>query len=105
QQISDNLPRTSYIKAIDVWCFFSITFIFSQVVLHVAVDFDWGIPQRMREEPYPNIKYITDESKCNFNKIMKRVDAMKMAKYAYALTFFLFCIIYWAVVLENMKFE
>lgn len=31
QQISDTLPRTSYVKAIDVWCFFAITFIFSQV--------------------------------------------------------------------------
>lgn len=31
QQISDQLPKTSYIKAVDVWCFFSITFIFSQV--------------------------------------------------------------------------
>ncbi|KAK8394287.1 hypothetical protein O3P69_006470 [Scylla paramamosain] len=31
QQISDNLPKTSYIKAIDIWFFFCITFIFSQV--------------------------------------------------------------------------
>ncbi|XP_068202397.1 glutamate-gated chloride channel-like [Palaemon carinicauda] len=38
QQISDDLPRTSYTKAIDVWCFFSITFIFSQVILHVFVN-------------------------------------------------------------------
>ena len=31
QQIADGLPRTSYTKAVDVWCFFAITFIFSQV--------------------------------------------------------------------------
>ena len=31
QQISDGLPRTSYTKAIDVWCFFAIFYIFSLV--------------------------------------------------------------------------
>ena len=31
QQIADGLPRTSYTKAIDIWCFFSIAYIFSLV--------------------------------------------------------------------------
>jgi len=31
QQISDGLPQTSYTKAVDIWCFFAITLIFSQV--------------------------------------------------------------------------
>lgn len=37
QQISDQLPKTSYIKSVDVWCFFCITFIFSQVSLWAIV--------------------------------------------------------------------
>lgn len=31
QQISDGLPKTSYTKAVDVWCFFAITLIFTTV--------------------------------------------------------------------------
>ena len=31
QQIADGLPRTSYTKAIDIWCFFAIFYIFSLV--------------------------------------------------------------------------
>ena len=38
QQISDGLPQTSYTKAVDIWCFFAITLIFSQVIFHVAID-------------------------------------------------------------------
>ncbi|KAK7027880.1 hypothetical protein SK128_012580 [Halocaridina rubra] len=40
QQISNDLPRTSYTKAIDVWCFFALTFIFTQVILHVMINVD-----------------------------------------------------------------
>lgn len=45
QQISDGLPRTSYTKAVDVWCFFAITFIFSQVCwfLRVCVCLGGGV--------------------------------------------------------------
>ena len=32
QQISDGLPKTSYSKAIDVWYFFSLVFIFTLVM-------------------------------------------------------------------------
>ena len=31
QQISDGLPKTSYSKAVDIWCFFALSIIFSQV--------------------------------------------------------------------------
>jgi len=31
QQISEGLPKTSYTKAVDTWCFFAITMIFTQV--------------------------------------------------------------------------
>lgn len=31
QQVEDGLPSTSYTKAIDVWFFFAISFIFAQV--------------------------------------------------------------------------
>ncbi|XP_066961634.1 uncharacterized protein [Macrobrachium rosenbergii] len=44
QQISDDLPRTAYTKAIDVWCFFCLTFIFSQVILHVFVNVKLKLP-------------------------------------------------------------
>lgn len=37
QQISDGLPRTSYTKAVDVWCFFAITFIFTKVRFAVGM--------------------------------------------------------------------
>lgn len=35
QQISDDLPKTAYTKAIDIWCFFAITMMFTQVGLVV----------------------------------------------------------------------
>ena len=31
QQIEDSLPKTAYTKAIDVWCFFCLTIIMTQV--------------------------------------------------------------------------
>lgn len=31
QQIASGLPKTSYVKAVDVWCFFAITYIFTKV--------------------------------------------------------------------------
>ncbi|XP_064120498.1 uncharacterized protein LOC135225168 isoform X2 [Macrobrachium nipponense] len=45
QQISDDLPRTAYTKAVDVWCFFCLTFIFSQVILHVFVNMKLKLPR------------------------------------------------------------
>ncbi|XP_068239403.1 uncharacterized protein [Palaemon carinicauda] len=44
QQTSNDLPRTSYTKAIDVWSFFCLTFIFSQVILHVFVTVRFRLP-------------------------------------------------------------
>lgn len=55
QQISDGLPRTSYTKAVDVWCFFAITFIFTKVcgtlgftVGHVLMLRGKGLGMRVR---------------------------------------------------------
>nr|XP_027231093.1 uncharacterized protein LOC113822752 [Penaeus vannamei] len=40
QQISEDLPKTAYTKAIDVWCFFAITIMFTQVIYHIILDLD-----------------------------------------------------------------
>nr|XP_045595897.1 uncharacterized protein LOC123756697 isoform X1 [Procambarus clarkii] len=39
-QISDNLPKTSYVKLIDIWFFSSIMFSFLTVLLHTVVEYN-----------------------------------------------------------------
>lgn len=94
QQISDGLPRTSYTKAVDVWCFFAITFIFSQVIFHVAIDVEMSWPRRVRASP--RVKEIDLA-----NKPRRRFPALVVARIVYALLLVFFCLIYWAVVLVD----
>ncbi|XP_037793866.1 glutamate-gated chloride channel-like [Penaeus monodon] len=94
QQISDGLPRTSYTKAVDVWCFFAITFIFSQVIFHVAIDVEITWPRRMRTSP--RVKEIDLA-----NKPRRRFPPLVIARVVYAFLLVLFCLIYWGVVLVD----
>ena len=36
--ITDNLPKTSYVKMIDIWLLFSLSVPFLMVVLHTVID-------------------------------------------------------------------
>nr|XP_027211310.1 glutamate-gated chloride channel-like [Penaeus vannamei] len=96
QQISDGLPRTSYTKAVDVWCFFAITFIFSQVISTwpCAIDVEMSWPRRVRASP--RVKEIDLA-----NKPRRRFPALVVARIVYALLLVFFCLIYWAVVLVD----
>ncbi|XP_047482401.1 uncharacterized protein LOC125034558 [Penaeus chinensis] len=94
QQISDGLPRTSYTKAVDVWCFFAITFIFSQVIFHVAIDVEMTWPRRIRASPRVKEIDLT-------NKPRRRCPPLVVARVLYALLLVLFCLIYWVVVLVD----
>ncbi|XP_042887276.1 uncharacterized protein LOC122263045 [Penaeus japonicus] len=102
QQISDGLPRTSYTKAVDVWCFFAITFIFTKVIFHVLVDlqvklrtarFRW-----MRGQGVTKDLWDDEESRSR-----KRLDIMKVAKILYAAVAGVFLAVYWVVVISAME--
>ncbi|XP_066945877.1 uncharacterized protein [Macrobrachium rosenbergii] len=113
QQIAEGLPRTSYTKAIDVWCFFAITFIFTQVIFQVIVDVRikrksakgkqvsiflqricWQEGRGAETEEY------WDEEKEDPPKTNR---PLKAARYCYALIVAVFFIVYWIVVISNMK--
>ena len=40
--ISDSLPKTSYVKMIDIWLLFSLSVPFLMVVLHTVIDTQVG---------------------------------------------------------------
>ncbi|XP_066941310.1 uncharacterized protein [Macrobrachium rosenbergii] len=129
QQISNDLPRTSYTKAIDVWCFFSITFIFSQVILHVFVNL-----KHMRPclssclRPSSEVKEIAkkdnkassapENPESRQNSLHSEVprehraegsvtgddgqcNLLDYSRVFYLVLFGIFCVIYWSVVLTS----
>lgn len=115
QQMSESLPPTSYTKAIDVWCSFAITFIFSQVIFHVAIDvkFRWPrsrLQQSPRakgvEEPQVNKSPASDDPSSSSRSrsrslLLHLTDPLVAARVVYACVFILFCVAYWSVVLSN----
>ncbi|KAK7083907.1 hypothetical protein SK128_018701 [Halocaridina rubra] len=117
QQIADGLPRTSYTKAIDVWCFFAITFIFSQVIFQVLVDIRIKPkPKRDRNrvsillqricwsegsKPEVNEKWEEEEEVKEYDE--KTSKPLRAARIGYAIIVLLFLIIYWTVVISNME--
>ncbi|XP_063609109.1 uncharacterized protein LOC134783243 isoform X1 [Penaeus indicus] len=50
QQISDDLPKTAYIKAIDVWYFFAIMMMFTQVIYHIFLDLDISLRRNQGDD-------------------------------------------------------
>ncbi|KAK4301655.1 hypothetical protein Pmani_026213 [Petrolisthes manimaculis] len=94
QQISDTLPRTSYVKAIDVWCFFAITFIFSQVVLHVAIDVRLPCLRPLKSPPSSSKVKVLDINKRRSGRVLVA------ARVLYALLLLVFCVTYWGVLLS-----
>ncbi|XP_076068380.1 uncharacterized protein LOC143040827 [Oratosquilla oratoria] len=99
QQIADGLPRTSYTKAIDVWCFFAITYIFSQVILHVAVDVDLltSLVRRARRQH----RTIT-EVKPYGEPRRRSCVSLGNARVFYIIVFFVFAVAYWTVVIQSI---
>ncbi|CAL4066552.1 unnamed protein product, partial [Meganyctiphanes norvegica] len=99
QQISDTLPNTSYIKSLEIWFFFAIVFIFSQVIVHVAVDVDLSWWSRHKCCSYGSM-HVTPIMK-NKNKAKGR--GLNIATIVYAIILILFCIIYWACVFSYLE--
>ncbi|XP_042237824.1 uncharacterized protein LOC121876616 [Homarus americanus] len=103
QQISDGLPRTSYTKAIDVWCFFAITFIFTMVIFHVLVDLtgkiSYGLRRRRHVSIPKEVSWSVDEPKPK-----KGSRSMVAARIIYAIIVFIFLVIYWTVVITNIEY-
>ncbi|KAG0726210.1 Gamma-aminobutyric acid receptor subunit rho-3 [Chionoecetes opilio] len=101
QQISDGLPRTSYTKALDVWCFFAITLIFTKVIFHVFLDAMSKMKRRrhVAEEPGQSMWAAVGKAlPVGGNRLMV------WARGAYAVLVILFVIVYWTVVLSNMNY-
>ncbi|XP_068215524.1 uncharacterized protein [Palaemon carinicauda] len=113
QQIAEGLPKTSYTKAIDVWCFFAITFIFTQVIFQVVVD----VRIKRKSNPGKQVsiflqricwqegrgaeagEYLGEEKE----DPPKTNRPLKAARYCYALIVIIFFIVYWIVVIGSMK--
>ncbi|CAL4120869.1 unnamed protein product, partial [Meganyctiphanes norvegica] len=91
QQISNDLPRTSYIKSVDIWCFFALTYIFSQVVYHVLTD--------TRRWRCYGMKTSADDV-TNIDDSPRRVSSyllILIARIAYAFVLIIFLVVYWSV--------
>ncbi|XP_064084504.1 uncharacterized protein LOC135200106 isoform X2 [Macrobrachium nipponense] len=127
QQISNDLPRTSYTKAIDVWCFFSITFIFSQVILHVFVNLKLMRPCLAScLRPSSEVKEIAKkgnksssapenpgsrENSLQRSEVLRVEDSvtgddgqcnlLDYSRVFYLVLFATFCVVYWSVVLTS----
>ncbi|XP_045126023.1 uncharacterized protein LOC123513162 isoform X2 [Portunus trituberculatus] len=103
QQISDGLPRTSYTKAIDVWCFFAITLIFATVIFHVFIDVVGNMRIRRR-------RHVTEDTGINMWAAVGKAPPegadrlMLWARGGYAGVVVLFVVVYWSVVLANMDY-
>ncbi|KAK8394124.1 hypothetical protein O3P69_006367 [Scylla paramamosain] len=102
QQISDGLPRTSYTKAIDVWCFFAITLIFATVIFHVFIDVVGKMRLRRR-------RHVAEEPGISMWAAVGKAPPegadrlMLWARGGYAGVLVLFGVVYWSVVLANME--
>nr|XP_027212841.1 ligand-gated ion channel 50-like [Penaeus vannamei] len=132
QQISDGLPRTSYTKAVDVWCFFAITFIFTKrdvglrrvyslrpwslgrefyltyfcsfekVIFHVLVDLQ--VKLRTARFRWMRSQGVTKGLwDDEENHSRRRVDMIKVAKILYAAVAVVFMVVYWVVVISGME--
>ncbi|XP_050740132.1 uncharacterized protein LOC127010309 isoform X2 [Eriocheir sinensis] len=104
QQISDGLPRTSYTKAVDVWCFFAITLIFTKVIFHVLIDVVGKIQLRRKRQVMESgglSMWTAVEEKAP----QEGADRLLLwARGCYAAVVLIFVVVYWAVVLTNMDY-
>ncbi|XP_063596199.1 uncharacterized protein LOC134773051 [Penaeus indicus] len=97
QQVEDGLPSTSYTKAIDVWFFFAISFIFTQVILHVAIDVRVPLPTRF---PKPTTVLPINEIPSKMFPSRSCWRPLIAARVFYAILFALFMAVFWMVVLR-----
>ncbi|XP_076033277.1 uncharacterized protein LOC143020649 [Oratosquilla oratoria] len=100
QQITDRLPKTSFTKAIDIWCFFAISYIFTQVIFHVLVDLSPFVDaiQRCSRRKVGDI---------NEDVIYKKRSTTHFVYYCarifYIIVFVVFVSLYWTIVFYNMS--
>ncbi|XP_042894047.1 uncharacterized protein LOC122267911 [Penaeus japonicus] len=97
QQVEADLPSTSYTKAIDVWFFFAISFIFTQVILHVAIDVRVPLPTRF---PKPTTVLPINEIPSKMFPSTSCWRPLNAARVFYAILFALFMVVFWMVVLK-----
>ncbi|XP_076033039.1 uncharacterized protein LOC143020498 [Oratosquilla oratoria] len=97
QQITSGLPRTSYTKAIDVWCFFALTFIFTQVIFHVMIDVG-PVLMMIHKCTHRRKTIATEEPPAKKRSPIEQT--YYYARIIYVIIFLVFFFIYWTVVLS-----
>ncbi|XP_042870897.1 acetylcholine-gated ion channel acc-4-like [Penaeus japonicus] len=89
-----SLPKTSYLKLIDVWFIFSISFLSAVIAFHLATN---------RAEASPGAKTVAPVGAppvAGTAKWRTSEHVFRMARVVYALVFFLFHIGYWSYTLQ-----
>ncbi|XP_042869704.1 gamma-aminobutyric acid receptor subunit rho-1-like [Penaeus japonicus] len=97
QQISDDLPKTAYTKAIDVWCFFAITMMFTQVIYHILLDLDIRICTSLRRRKEAD---LTAKDPWTSEELLVRTD--RVFRILYVVVKFTFFLAYGCVVLVTV---
>ena len=119
--VSNSLPKTAYIKMMDIWLIFNLFVPFSEVLLHTYIDSlkdeksvnNHGRTRRIKVQPPPPTKlihrneeteikarkeyYRTIDEKLKEERMKRRIVAEKMARWGIPIVFVLFCIGYFSV--------
>ena len=88
--VSNNLPKTSYIKMVDVWLLFNLIYPFSVVLLHTYMD-------TLRSDDEAIVSDSEKKDRC-----ARKLYLMQRMSLVYIPGFCLiFCVIYWTIGLRQ----
>ncbi|KAK7077533.1 hypothetical protein SK128_025886 [Halocaridina rubra] len=116
QQISDGLPPTSYTKSLDIWCFFAITYIFTQVIYQVVIKGEKKkeMSKEMNADHFISLHlgkicWIENQPESTADEEGREVSSkkkllIKVARIGYAIILLLFFIVYWSVVITYLDY-
>ena len=115
--VSNSLPKTAYIKMMDIWLIFNLFIPFAEVLLHTYIDSlkeekvvnNHGKPRYVKVEPKlihrneqmeikaRKVYYKNIDAKLEESRQKRRIVAEKMARWGVPIVFVLFCIGYFSV--------
>ena len=118
-QVSDSLPKTSYLKLMDIWFLFSIVYSFMIIILHVLIDYfhkynnPGEVAQFETDLFRPTLKNtsridVASTSSNKSNVIFKRCDPYfrsklvnKIGLILTTISYILFMLIFWIVAFQQ----
>ena len=109
-QVSDNLPKTSYLKLMDVWFLFSITYSFLIIIQHVFIEYYHKYNNPSEVAQYEGEKFVRDSpSSIKVSPAVKQLPLSitdpyykskkinKVGSYVTTIAYILFSVVFWIV--------